>query len=118
MQVKQSQVPPSPILSTPTLTPANISNAEIFKDIMSFPNGTAPGPSSLRASQLKEVVQCLSPDHAAYSLKAITETVNLLSSRHVPSEFVPYLCGTTLLPNRRKNGGLRPFAWLRKASSM
>ena len=58
MQVKFSQVPSPPIPSTLTSTyPANISNFEVFKATRLFPNVAATGPSSLRASHLKEVMQ-------------------------------------------------------------
>jgi hypothetical protein len=47
-------------LSTlPQKTPpasVQISEAEVLKGLRSFPNGTAPGPSALRANHLKEAV--------------------------------------------------------------
>lgn len=77
---------------------------------MSFPNGTAPGPSGLRASHLKEAIQCPSPNCASFALDALTKLVNILCSGKCPATAVPHLCEATLLACRKKGGGLRPIA--------
>ena len=76
----------------------------------SFPNGTAPGPSGLRASHLNEAISCPSPDRSAHALRALTDLVHVMSAGNIPSEVIPHLCGATLLANRKKDGGLRPIA--------
>ena len=93
-------VPPSAILH----------ESAIRKGVMSFPNGSAPGPSGLRPSHLKEAVQCQSPDHANRLLTSLTNFVNLLAAGRAPPSFSEHLCGATLLPLRKKNGCLRPIA--------
>ena len=50
---------PSPLLpSGPTSPPLQICERDIIKALQSFPNGTAPGPSRLRANHLKEAAFC------------------------------------------------------------
>ena len=77
---------------------------------MSFPNGSAPGPSGLRPSHLKEAVKCRSPDKAGQLLSTLTRFVNLLAAGKAPSEIQPHLCGATLLASKKKGGGHRPIA--------
>ena len=84
--------------------------ADVLRAIKSFPAGSAPGPSSLRASHLKEAILCPSPDCAAHATRALSNVVRLLSNGCAPPEVVPHLCGTTLLACQKKGGGLRPIA--------
>ena len=84
---------------------------------MSFPNGSAPGPSGLRPSHLREAVQCPSPDHANWFLSSLTRFVNLLAAGKAPYTINQHLCGATLLAIHKKNGGLRPIEVLRRLVS-
>ena len=100
-----------PLIShLPLPTPIKIDEATVVKAMKSFPNGTAPGPSALRANHLKEAVFCPSPDRANTTLKALSRIVNILISGQVPPEVVPHLCGATLLATKKKSGGFRPIA--------
>ena len=76
----------------------------------SFQNGSAPGPSGLRANHLKEAAFCPSPDRAIYGLWSLSGVVNLMCAGKVPQAVVPYLCGVTLLASKKRDGGLRPIA--------
>ena len=71
------------------------------KGVRSFPNGSAPGPSGLRPSHVRE-----SPDRANNMLSSLTKFVNHLAAGQAPPSILPHLCGATLL---EKNGGLRPI---------
>ena len=53
---------------------------------------------------------CPSPDRAVQALRAITGVVKLLVAGLAPQEVIPHLCGASLLPCQKKNGGLRPIA--------
>ena len=105
--------PPSANPALPEDTPpppVQFSSEEVIKALKSFPAGSAPGPSGLRANHIKQAVLCPSPDRAGQALTSLTRFVNLLCSGNVPSEIVPHLCGATLLPCKKKSGGLRPIA--------
>ena len=78
--------------------------------LRSFPTGSAPGPSGLRANHLKEAVFYSSPHRASLTLQYLTGVVNLLCAGRAPRAVVPHLCGAYLLPCRKKDGGLRPIA--------
>ena len=101
-------LPPTP--SSPPPPPPNIEAGEIIRALRSFPGDSAPGPSLLRASHIKEAVFCPSPLLGDKVLQAITITVNHLSAGLAPSIVVPHLCGATLLANKKRGGGHRPIA--------
>ena len=90
--------------------PVTVSESAVRKGVRSFPNGSAPGPSGLRPSHLREAVGCPSPDRANKVLAALTRLVNFLASGRAPSDITPHLCGATLLASKKKKGGLRPIA--------
>ena len=101
---------PPPIPPDPTPSPPNISDQDVLRALKSFPSGSAPGPSSLRANHLKEAVLCPSPDRAAQAIRALSGVVRLLAAGCAPQEVIPHLCGATLLACVKKSGGLRPIA--------
>ena len=110
MQAKHPQSsPPSIPLSQPQ-SPIELVDTQVIQALRSFPNGSAPGPSNLRANHLKEAVSCPSPGKAARATQALTRVVSLLCDGRAPSQIVPHLCGATLLPIQKKGCGLRPIA--------
>ena len=64
MLAKHPQVDLPSVPSFPVSSPLTISERKIVRALRSFPNGTAPGPSGLRANHFKEAVFCPSPDRA------------------------------------------------------
>ena len=110
MLAKHPQVDPPLIPSDPIPSPVMINEAAVVKALRSFPSGTAPGPSGLRANHLKEAVLCPSPDRANGALQALSRVINLLCSGQAPSEVIPHLCGAALFASKKKGGGLRPIA--------
>ena len=110
MLAKHPQAPVPSIPHDPPPPPPNISHDTVIRAIRSFPAGSAPGPSQLRAAHLKEAILCPSPVRAAQSIGALTSLVQKLSSGQVPAEVTPHLCGATLLACKKKGGGLRPIA--------
>ena len=83
---------------------------DVLGALKSFPTGSAPGPSRLRANHIKQEIFCPSPDHANKALQSLTGVINLLCAGKVPPDVIPYLCGALLLPCLKKNGGLCPIA--------
>ena len=104
-QSSSPSLPPSPLPD-----PFLISQGIVRSAIKSFPPGTSPGPSGLRASHLKESIWGPSPARSACALSSISSLVSLLCSGSAPPEVTPHLCGATLLAPRKKDGGVRPIA--------
>ena len=108
MLAKHPQAPPPIIPSDPSPLPIRIDNVGISRAIKSFPNGTAPGPSGLRASHLKEAVSC--PASGNVVLTSLSQFANLMCSGGFPSSYASFFCGADLIAIRKPNGGLRPIA--------
>ena len=107
---KHPNSPPPPIPPGTPPPPPEISHQDVLRALKSFPSGSSPGPSGLRANHLKEAVLCPSPDHAAKATRALSGVVRLLAAGHSPQAVVPHLCGAILLACQKKGGGLRPIA--------
>ena len=97
MLAKHPQVNPPPTPTAPAPPPVQVAEVDVFKALKSFPNGSAPGPSSFRANHFKEAVICPSPDRANNAVQALPEVV-------------PHICGASLFACKKKGGGLRPIA--------
>ena len=110
MLAKHPQSPPPSLPSSPPSSPPLIPDALVFGAVRSFPAGSAPGPSGLQVSHLKEAVFCPSLSYATQAIRALTDIVRTLSAGEIPSEVVPHLCGAHLLAAQKKSGGLRPIA--------
>ena len=110
MKEKHPSASPLSIPSDPVPPPARVTEGDVISTLRSFPTGTAPGPSGLRAIHLTEAVFCLSPDRANYALINLTMFVNKLCAGQLPPSVALFLCGASLLPCKKKCGGLRPIA--------
>ena len=89
------------------------SESAILKGVRSFPSSSAPCPSGLRPSHLREAVDCPSPDRVNSVLSSLTKFAkfaNLLAAGQTPPSFLPHLCGAILLACQKKSRGLRPIA--------
>ena len=120
MLAKHPQSDPPPLSGMAPSPSFHVSPEEVVSALKSFPTGSAPGPSGLRANHLKQAVFCSSPHHAHITLQSLTSFVNLLCAGKAPQVIVPHLCGASLLPCKKKDGGLRPIAvgeGLRRLSS-
>ena len=98
-------MPPDPVPPSVTVT-----DSDVIKALRSFPTGTAPGPSGLRATHLKEAVLCPSPDRANYALSNLTKFINQLCAGQDSPSITPHLCGASLFPCKKKCDGLQPIA--------
>ena len=100
-----------PALPSSSVPPAvKLTESVILKGVKSFPNGSAPGPSGLRPSHLREAVGCPSPDRINQVLSSLTAFVNFLTSGQTPPPVLPFLCGANLLASPKRSGGLGPIA--------
>ena len=94
---------PLPDAVEPIWIPKNI----VYKNLRSFPKGSAPGPTGTRASHILNAVQIHNQTDA---LEVLTAFVNHISSGKVPSEIQPFLAGAFLIGIGKKDGGIRPIA--------
>ena len=110
MLAKHPQANPPHLPPDPVPPPVQISERVVVKALRSFPSGTAPGPSGLRANHLKEAVFCPSPDRANFALRSLTSVVSFLCTGKSPPDVTPHLCGASLFACKKKDGGFRPIA--------
>ena len=110
MLTKHPQADPPCIPSDPVPPSLQVREMDVVRALRSFPNGTAPGPSSFRANHFKEAVFCPSPDRANYALRGLVGVVNHLCAGRVPHVVLPHLCGASLFACKKKGGGHRPIA--------
>ena len=101
LENKHPQASPPALPLGPVPPPLSLSEAVVLKAVRSFPGGSAPGPSGLRPSHLREAVSCPAPDRARLVLKSLTIFVNALAAGRTPPSVLPHLCGATLLAGRR-----------------
>jgi hypothetical protein len=93
--------PPAP--SGPSLT---VSAGNILAAIRGFSPGSAGGRDGLRPQHLKDMAEA-----SGVSLCAtLSEFANLVLAGGVPMQIRPSFFGATLLPFKKKDGGLRPIA--------
>ena len=74
---------------------------------MSFPKGSAAGPSGLRPQHLLDALSVQQFFDVPTNLQAL---VNKMLSGTVPDTVMPYLAGANLLAYRKPGGGVRPIA--------
>jgi hypothetical protein len=87
-----------------------VSEDQVSKAILSFPNGSAAGMDRLRPQQLKDLLCKSTGDSGQRLLHAITNRCNLMLTGKVNSEIRPYSYGASLCALSKKDGGIRPIA--------
>ena len=102
MRGKHPQARPPILPHGPVPLSVEVSEQVVHQGVKSFPNGSAPGPSGLRPSHLREALGCPSPDRANQVLTSLTLFVNLLASGRAPSSIAPTFVGLLSLRLERK----------------
>ena len=92
---------PNPIDVTPPQT--SFAAEEVLQAALSFPKGSAAGPSGFRPSHLREVLMCGISEIESTALTALTDFVNLCASGTLPIEIAQILLAASLIPFRKKN---------------
>ena len=82
-------------------------SALVKKMLKSFPRGTAPGPTGLRAQHLMDAVRSAHGDEAMEQLTCLS---NLLARGDAPEFLKQYLAGASLMALPKPEGGVRPIA--------
>ena len=115
-EVKAAMERLHPQASLPTFTEdpppaASISEEDVQRAVLSFPEGTAPGPSGCRAAFLKESINCPSGIQGRKTLAALTKFVNCVAAGKLPLETAQFFCGATIhAANKKVAGTFRPIA--------
>ena len=84
--------------------------ASVFKQLQSFSNFTAVGPSKMYPEHLLHAVTCSVPDQSNKSITSITKLVNLAGRGQFPSFVAPTFCSASLTALKKTKGGVRPIA--------
>ncbi len=80
----------------------------VWDSVMSFPLGSAPGPSGVRPGLVKDL---LAKEGRNGSLHIALQTaVEKGCAGELPKELAPLLCAATLIPLKKPCGGVRPIA--------
>ena len=104
-----SQIPPGPSVSVSD--ESEVTCAEVFHAIRSFPCGSAGGPDKLRPQHLKDLIQHVGLEEAECPLLvALAEFCALVLRGDVPQEVRPFFFGASLVALKKKCGGVRPIA--------
>ena len=88
---------------------AALSVDQVRKGVLSFAQGTAPGPSGLRAAHLKESITCRD-GLAQQTLNALTNFCNVVAAGKLDLACQSSFCGARLFALKKKDGGVRPVA--------
>jgi len=108
LKLKHPQCPPDRrFVPSPTTPPLHVSPSEVFLAIRSFSPGSAGGRDGLRPQHLKDLID--RPGGSSLC-EALTDFVNLVLQGGVPLEVRPFFFGASLIPFRKKDGGVRPIA--------
>ena len=111
LQALQVLHPAQPVPTTPPLAELplapEIGCEAVLKSLRSFPAGTSPGPTGLRAQHLLDAMPV--GDENSF-LQQLTAVVNLLAQGQGCAAAAPILAGAALVAVPKPNGGVRPIA--------
>jgi len=110
MKDKHPQANPPALPFGPVSSPTPIEMGVLVRAMKSFPSSSAPGPSGLRPTHLREAALCQCFSARNRACLALLAFVRMLASGRAPPNITPLLCGASLLACQKKGGGLRPIA--------
>ncbi len=93
----ESHIPPPP-------------EEEVTRAIRSFPRGSAGGPDGIRPQHLLDLTSASALHGGEVLLRALAVFINHALAGNVPQPVQPVFFGATLIPLRKKEGGVRPIA--------
>ena len=87
----------------------SISEDIIVQAVHSFPRGSSAGPDGIRPQHLLDLVSPTAERGGKELLHALAVFINHVLSGNVPPAVQPIFFGATLIPLRKKEGGVRPI---------
>ena len=87
-----------------------VTDFDLYKAIMSFPNGSAAGPDKIVPKIFKDLVSESNGSAGPNFLKSLTKLINLIGDGKIPEPLRPFFFGAKLIALIKIDGGLRPIA--------
>ena len=87
-----------------------VTEFDLYKAIMSFPNGSAAGPDKIVPQFFKDLVSKSNDSAGLNFLKSLTKLINLIGDGEIPEPLRPFFFGAKLIALIKIDGGLRPIA--------
>ena len=85
----------------PAMNPYVVACEDVLNAVKSFDKGAAAGPSGLRASHLREALQCGASEVEDNLLRALSDFCNFCVAGKLPSETASILLAATLYPFKK-----------------
>ena len=85
----------------PAMNPYVVACEDVLNAVKSFNKGAAAGPSGLRASHLREALQCGASEVEDNLLRALSDFCNFCVEGKLPSETASILLAATLYPFKK-----------------
>ena len=83
---------------------------DLYKAIMSFPNGSAAGPDKIVPQNFKDLVSKSNGSAGLNFLKSLTKLINLIGDGKIPKPLKSFFFGAKLIALIKIDGGLSPIA--------
>ena len=99
-----------PLVEGTTSTQISISEEDVCHAIRSFPRGSAGGPDGIRPQHLSDLTSASAERDGRKLLSALTSFCNLVVGGLTPPFAQSIFFGATLIPLRKKDGGVRSIA--------
>ena len=87
-----------------------VTDFDLYKAIISFPNGSAAGPDKIVPQIFKDLVSKSNGSAGLIFLKSLTKLINLIGDGKIPEPLRPFFFGAKLIALIKIDGGLRPIA--------
>ena len=87
-----------------------VTDFNLYKAIISFPNGSAVGPDKIVPQIFKDLVSKSNGSAGLNFLKSLTKLINLIGDRKTPKTLRPFFFGANLIALIKIDGELRPTA--------
>ena len=87
-----------------------VTDFDLYKAIMSFPNGSAAGPDKIILQIFKDIVSKSIDSAGLNFLKSLTKLMNLIGDDKIPETITPFFFGAKLIVLIKIDVGLRPIA--------
>ena len=97
-------------LNPETLNSFFVTDFDLYKAIMSFPNGSAEVPDKIVPQIFRDLVSKSNGNAGPNFLKSLTKLINLIGDGQIPEPLRPFFFGAKLIALIKTDGGLRPIA--------
>ena len=87
-----------------------VTKFELYKAIMSFPNGSAASPDKIFPQIFKDLVSKSNGSAGLNFLKSHTKLINIIGDGKIPEPLRPFFFGAKLISLIKIDRGLRPVA--------